>query len=89
VGGIIGIILAWVIASVVGAIAAASGTPIEPVIGIDAILLATLFSMAVGLLFGIYPANRAAAVRQPERFRGCCGNAGLAGRNTPHRNAPA
>jgi putative ABC transport system permease protein len=69
VGGIIGIILAWVIASVVGAIAAASGTPIEPVIGIDAILLATLFSMAVGLLFGIYPANRAAGLQPVEALR--------------------
>ena len=40
-----------------------------PVIGLDAILLATLFSMAVGLLFGLYPANRAASLQPVEALR--------------------
>jgi putative ABC transport system permease protein len=69
VGGIIGIILAWIIANIIGAIAAASGADIKPVIGIDAILLATIFSMAVGLLFGLYPANRAASLQPVEALR--------------------
>jgi putative ABC transport system permease protein len=68
-GGFVGILLAWGIASFVGAIAAASGTAINPQITLDAVLLATLFSMAVGLLFGIYPANRAANLQPVEALR--------------------
>jgi putative ABC transport system permease protein len=68
-GGLVGIFLAWGISSLVGAIAAASGTPIDPQITLDAILLATLFSMGVGLLFGIYPANRAASLQPVEALR--------------------
>jgi len=69
VGGVMGILLAWIISTIIGAVAAASGTPITPVIGADAILLATAFSMAVGLLFGLYPANRAASLQPVEALR--------------------
>ena len=68
-GGIIGIIFGWIISAVVGKIAAASGTPFSPTVGLDAILLATLFSTAVGLFFGIYPANRAASLEPVEALR--------------------
>ena len=68
-GGIIGIGLGWLIAFIVGKIAAASGTPFNPVVGIDAVLLATIFSTAVGLFFGIYPANRAANLEPVEALR--------------------
>lgn len=68
-GGLIGIGLGWLIAFIVGRIAAASGTPLNPAVGIDAILLATIFSTAVGLFFGLYPANRAAGLEPVEALR--------------------
>jgi putative ABC transport system permease protein len=68
-GGLIGIGLGATIASVIGRVAAARNTPINPSIGIDTILLATLFSTAVGLFFGLYPANRAARLEPVEALR--------------------
>jgi putative ABC transport system permease protein len=69
VGGLIGIALGWLISFVVGRIAVANDAPISPTIGLDVILLATLFSTAVGLFFGIYPANRAANLQPVEALR--------------------
>jgi len=68
-GGLIGIGLGWLIAFIVGRIAASSGTPFNPVVGLDAVLLATIFSTAVGLFFGLYPANRAANLEPVEALR--------------------
>ncbi len=68
-GGIIGILLGWGLSQGVGAIAAASNTELVPLMSLDAVLLATLFSLAVGLFFGIYPAKRAADLEPAEALR--------------------
>ncbi len=68
-GGVIGIALGWGLSQLVGAIAAASDAELDPLISLDAILLATLFSIAVGLFFGLYPAKRAADLEPAEALR--------------------
>lgn len=68
-GGIIGIGLGWIISYIVGRIAQANNAPINPTMGLDVILLATLFSTAVGLFFGAYPATRAANLEPVEALR--------------------
>lgn len=68
-GGLIGIFLGWLIAYIVGHVAQTSGTPFTPNVSLDAILLATIFSAAVGLFFGIYPASRAANLQPVEALR--------------------
>jgi putative ABC transport system permease protein len=67
-GGLIGIVIGWGIAQLMGQIQL-GGNTITPVVGLDSILLATLFSMAVGLFFGIYPATRAARLQPVEALR--------------------
>ena len=68
-GGIIGILFGWLIAFVVGQVAAATGNNFVPVVGTDAILLSTGFSAVIGLFFGIYPASRAASLEPVEALR--------------------
>ena len=68
-GGVVGIGLGWLIGFIVGQVASASGTPFSPVVSLDAVLLATLFSTAVGLFFGLYPANRAASLEPVDALR--------------------
>jgi putative ABC transport system permease protein len=67
-GGLIGVAIGWGAAQMMGTINF-SGSTITPVVSLDSILLATLFSMAVGLFFGIYPATRAARLQPVEALR--------------------
>ena len=67
-GGLIGAAFGWGTARLMGQIEF-SGSTITPVVGLDSVLLATLFSMAVGLFFGIYPATRASRLQPVEALR--------------------
>ena len=67
-GGLIGVAIGWGIAQVMGKVQI-GGSTITPVVGLDSILLATVFSMAVGLFFGIYPATRAARMQPVDALR--------------------
>jgi putative ABC transport system permease protein len=68
-GGLLGILLGWLISLIIGQIASAAGTALNPAVSLNAVLLATLFSIAVGLFFGIYPARRAARLEPVEALR--------------------
>jgi putative ABC transport system permease protein len=67
-GGLIGVAIGWGVASLMGQVELGSST-ITPVVSLDSVLLATLFAMAVGLFFGIYPATRAASLQPVEALR--------------------
>ena len=65
IGGSLGIVL--------GAGGATAATAFindfEAIVGVDAIAIAVLFSMAVGLFFGIYPAYRASRLNPIDALR--------------------
>ncbi len=68
-GGLIGIVLGWALSELVGFIALRENADIDPVVGLDAVLLATIFSAAVGVFFGWYPAKRASDLEPVEALR--------------------
>jgi putative ABC transport system permease protein len=63
-GGVIGILAGAGVAALVNA----SGL-IETVVSIESVVLAFGFSAAVGIFFGLYPANRAAGLKPIEALR--------------------
>ncbi len=63
-GGIIGILLGFIIAKIVSATTSLPST-LDP----SAIVIAILVSASVGLFFGIYPANKAAKLDPSEALR--------------------
>ncbi|MEP7200616.1 MAG: ABC transporter permease [Chloroflexota bacterium] len=67
-GGLIGIALGWGASQLVSGISL-GGSAIRTVVDPDTVLLATFFSTAIGLFFGIYPANRAASLRPIDALR--------------------
>lgn len=69
-GGLIGIVLGIAGGHVICAVIGNSmGTTITPGISLGTILAATLFSCAVGVFFGIYPARKAAKLSPIEALR--------------------
>ena len=68
-GGLLGILAGWGISGIVSRVVTSTGTPLASRLTLDAVLLATGFSVAVGLFFGIYPAARAAALHPIEALR--------------------
>lgn len=70
-GGIIGILCgiggAWVIAGVIGLMV--PNMHFAPALSFSIILLASAFSTVVGLIFGVYPARKAAKLSPIEALR--------------------
>lgn len=64
-GGLIGIFLGWGISAIVGSF----NSELTPDMQLGTVLMATGFAAAVGLIFGIYPAWRAASLRPIEALR--------------------
>jgi putative ABC transport system permease protein len=64
IGGLLGILFGWGISALVGTL-----LDIPPKISISSIILATAFSAFVGIMFGLYPANRAANLQPVEALR--------------------
>jgi len=64
-GGLIGVALGWV-GTLIGGVLAPD---LELSVTLDAILLATIVSSAVGIIFGLYPAGRAARMRPIDALR--------------------
>lgn len=63
-GGAIGIVLGWTIATVVSHVAGIATT-----VSLSAVLLAFGVSAAIGIVFGYYPAHRAARLNPIEALR--------------------
>lgn len=67
-GGLIGVLLAYGFAQALSRVNLGNFT-LNPIIGLDSVLLASIFSIGVGLFFGAYPANRAASLNPIEALR--------------------
>ncbi|MBE2225146.1 MAG: ABC transporter permease [Anaerolineae bacterium] len=64
IGGLLGVLLGWLMS-----LAAGKAIDLEAVVDMGTIMLATGFAASVGLIFGIYPAWRAANLRPIEALR--------------------
>ena len=71
IGGLIGILLgvagAWIIAGIIGMIV--PNMHFAPALSLGTVLLASAFSSVVGILFGVYPARKAAKLSPIEALR--------------------
>jgi putative ABC transport system permease protein len=68
-GGIGGILAGIGISRLIRGVALFGGNEITAVVSLNSVLLATIFSLAVGLFFGIFPAQRAADLNPIEALR--------------------
>jgi putative ABC transport system permease protein len=64
IGGLMGVLIAWTIALLVR-----TATPVPMAVPASAVLVGVTLSVAVGLFFGIYPAQRAAKLDPIEALR--------------------
>ena len=63
-GGVIGVLLGWLLCAVIRA-----ATPVPASLSLVSVALALVIVFLVGLIFGIYPANRAARLDPIEALR--------------------
>lgn len=68
-GGIVGILVGWGLSFLVSGLPIFGNSTFTAEVTLDSVLMATLFSAAVGIFFGIYPANRAANLQPVEALR--------------------
>jgi putative ABC transport system permease protein len=69
IGGLIGILLGGAGARVISTVAQNAGQEFRALVSLRAVLIATIFSAAVGLFFGIYPARRASRLNPIDALR--------------------
>jgi len=68
-GGLLGVVGGWGIAALINRVAVSSSTALNARVSLSSVLLAVGFSVTVGLVFGLYPANRAAKLEPVEALR--------------------
>ncbi len=68
-GGVLGILVGMGMARLVAQVRIGGGEGLNTVVGLDSVLLATLFSIGVGVFFGLYPAHRAASLNPIDALR--------------------
>ncbi|MDX2137097.1 MAG: ABC transporter permease [Chloroflexota bacterium] len=69
IGGGVGILLSYAIIALGNTLAPTFGLTVQLSLAVDTMILATGVSSAIGILFGLYPSNRAARMRPIEALR--------------------